>query len=191
MDRGRSLVGYSPWHHKELDRTEQLTFSPSRWLLGRASQWDPGLDLGQELEGRQRHPCPRMSAAPNVKAGTGSEREILSPDPLSQSLGGSGTPNFNLSLGNSHTAAAGKAAGRKEFLMYRPGQTTPVQVAHSYEPVSLTFMMTSAQILERQVALKTQDLTSPHRDPDFCPGCLAVWGMTPFLPGSDRNSCSC
>ena len=31
----RSLVGYSPWHYKELDMTERLTFSLSR--LGKHS----------------------------------------------------------------------------------------------------------------------------------------------------------
>ena len=69
--------------------------------------------------------------------------------------------------------------------MYRPGQTTPVQMAHSCEPVSFSFMMTIAQMLERQVALRAWGLTSPHRDPDFCLDHLAIWDRTPFLPGLD------
>lgn len=40
-------------------------------------------------------------------------------------------------------------------------------MAHSCEPVSLSFMVTIAQMLERQVALRAWGLTSPHRDPDF------------------------
>ena len=31
----RSLVGYSPWHHKEEDTTEQLTFSGLEAFISR------------------------------------------------------------------------------------------------------------------------------------------------------------
>ena len=72
--------------------------------------------------------------------------------------------------------------------MYRPGQITPVQMAHSCEPVSLSFMITIAQMLERQVALRAWGLTSPHRDPDFCPGCLPSGAGPPsFLARTETH----
>ena len=43
MDK-RSLMGYSPWGHKESDMTEQLTPLPNEWVLKASSgkgQWEP------------------------------------------------------------------------------------------------------------------------------------------------------
>ena len=37
----RSLEGYSPWGHKELDRTEQLTLSLSQYLTEQRNQAAP------------------------------------------------------------------------------------------------------------------------------------------------------
>ena len=37
----RSLEGYSPWGHKELDRTEQLTLSLSQYLTEQHNQAAP------------------------------------------------------------------------------------------------------------------------------------------------------
>ena len=65
----RSLVGYSPWGHKESDRTEQITnntfFSFSSTILsGNGAQRARGLGTGvhrmwpRQLQGRPEEWCP-------------------------------------------------------------------------------------------------------------------------------------
>ena len=55
--RQRSLVGYSPWGHKESDTTERLTLSLSSesWYIGLEVQAVPSPGLGKygDRQGRE------------------------------------------------------------------------------------------------------------------------------------------
>ena len=53
ISHGRSLVGYSPWGHKELDMTERLYFTAMRSSCTATREWSPWPQLEKSPYGNE------------------------------------------------------------------------------------------------------------------------------------------